>query len=144
MWPAVINCLQTNIIWSNCLSIIQNILNLKLIWHSHVTEISITTDRKEQVMWQYLTWPFGSGELKKMLKCIVCLVTLKIGEKKYLKIRDLLSIALFNICYKAAWVNNKGHVHIRVSCDQQLLIVYKQISYGQIVYQLFKTSWILN
>jgi hypothetical protein len=40
-------------------------------------------------------------------------------------------------------VNNKGHVHIRVSCDQQLLIVYKQISYGQTVYQLFKTSWIL-
>jgi hypothetical protein len=41
-------------------------------------------------------------------------------------------------------VNNKGHVHIRVSCDQQLLIVYKQISYGQIVYQLFKTSWNFN
>ena len=42
-------------------------------------------------------------------------------------------------------MNNKGHVHIiRVSCDQQLLIVYKQISYGQIIYQLFKTSWIFN
>ena len=41
-------------------------------------------------------------------------------------------------------MNNKGHVHIRVSCDQQLLIVYKQISYGQIVCQLFKTSWIFN
>ena len=37
-------------------------------------------------------------------------------------------------------MNNKGHIHIRVSCDQQLLIVYKQISYGQTVYQLFKTS----
>jgi hypothetical protein len=46
-------------------------------------------------------------------------------ENNYLKIRDLLSIALFNILG---------------SFDQQLLIVYKQISYDQIVYQLFKTS----
>ena len=54
-----------------------------------------------------------------------------------------LSVNLKFVIHQA-WVNNKGHLHIRVSCDQQLLIAYKQISYDQIVYQLFKTSWIFN
>jgi hypothetical protein len=35
--------------------------------------------------------------LKYIKDGIVCLVTLKIGGGNYLKIRDLLSIALFNI-----------------------------------------------
>jgi hypothetical protein len=39
MWPAVINCLQTNIIsyiWSNCLSIIQTSWIFNLIWYNYI------------------------------------------------------------------------------------------------------------
>jgi hypothetical protein len=61
-----------------------------------VTEISITTDRKEQVMLLFIIIKLKVSNMKN-----VSMYSLfgdsENRENNYLKIRDLLSIALFNI-----------------------------------------------
>ena len=61
---------------------------------------------------------------KKMLKCIVCLATLKIGKQNYLKIRHLLSIALFNI------LGTHYLIHISEKVVKEIIQIIKKISIG--------------